>query len=143
MISAKLLDFFKAGRADIFAFIINNFLCIRAENTGGFMLFEDNHVAFGVNFDRVSFRNIEGAAKFDGYYDSSEVIKFSDNTGGFQVGYSLSSFVICICIFANTLFPCRIITYCNCLSMQNWKLFSAFSDGSAGISKAAKSYLSQ
>lgn len=90
------------------------------------MLFEDNHVALGVNLDGISLCDIEGAAKLDRYYDSSEVVKFSDYTGGFQICYSLSSFVICICFFANTLFICRIITYCNCLSMQNWKLFSSF-----------------
>jgi len=126
MISAQFLDLFKAGGADIFALIVDNILCIRAENTGRLVLFKDNHVAFGVNLDRISFCDIKSSAKFDRYYDSSEVIKFPDYTGGFQVGYSLSSFVDCICNISNMLFLCRIITYCNCLSMQNWKLFSCF-----------------
>ena len=110
MISAQLLDLLEAGGADVLAFIIDNFLGIGAENAGRLMLFEDDHVAFCVDFDRISFCNIKSAAKFDRYYDSSEVVKFSDYTGGFQVGYSLSSFVVCICIFSNMRFLCRIIT---------------------------------
>lgn len=77
----KLLD---AVGADVLALVIDDVFGAVTENAGRVILMKNNVITINKNLESILFSNIQGAAKFDGQNDTSELINFSDNSGRLQ-----------------------------------------------------------
>lgn len=71
--------------ADLLAAVIRQASGRTAENTVRFMLTEDDLVTVQMNFQFVAFSNIQGSTKFNGKYDTAQLIHFSDDTCRFHI----------------------------------------------------------
>ena len=77
----KLLD---AVGADVLALVIDDVFGAVTENAGRVILMKNNVITINKNLESILFSNIQGAAKFDGQNDTSELINFSYDTGRLQ-----------------------------------------------------------
>lgn len=73
-----------ALRAHVFSFEVGDIGGAVAENTCGLVLFENDLVAFHVDFQRIPFVDIQRATQFDRQNDASKLVNFSYNSGRFQ-----------------------------------------------------------
>lgn len=80
----QLLELFQAVGADILALEVDDILSIGAEDAGRFVLFQDDGIALSINFDGISFGDVQGPAELDRDDQSSEVVKLSNDTSRFH-----------------------------------------------------------
>ena len=69
--SGLALHFRNAGRADVFAFEVDDFVGLSAENTGRLVLLENDAIAININLQGILFANAKCPSQFDGNHDSS------------------------------------------------------------------------
>lgn len=74
-----------ALHADISAMVADKTAGRTAENAGRFILLKNHFVIIQVNFQFIPFRNIQGAAQFNGKNNSAQLINSSNDTSRFHV----------------------------------------------------------
>lgn len=71
--------------ADISAVVADQAAGRTTENAGRLVFFQDHLIIIQVDLQLITFRNIQGAAQFDGKYDSAQLINFSNDSSRFHV----------------------------------------------------------
>ena len=75
------LQFPDAVGAYVFTLEVDHILGVVAENAGGLVLFQYNGGAVHIDLQRILFRDVQGAAQFDGQDDPPQFIYFAHNAG--------------------------------------------------------------
>ena len=84
--AGELLD---AVEADVFALEVDHVLGVIAEDAGGLILFQNNGGAVHIDFQRIFFGDIQGAAQLNGKNDPAKLVDFAHDSSRFHVTHSL------------------------------------------------------
>ena len=79
------LELVQAGLADVLALVVDNVLCVVAENAGRLILLEDNGGLVNINLEGVLLGDVQSSAKLDGQDDSAEAVHLSYDAGRFHI----------------------------------------------------------
>ena len=80
-ISILSLQLVQAGLADVLALVVDNVLCVVAENAGRLIFLKDYLVVVGEYLKRVLFSNVHGLSDADREYDSSKLVYLANYSG--------------------------------------------------------------
>ena len=75
----------RAGAANILAFVMDDVLCVAAENAGGLVLFQHDLISIHIDFQGILYLDIHGAAQFNGQHNTAQFINLANNTGRLHV----------------------------------------------------------